>query len=126
MNVVKDTLELVLSILLFGTALWQLIFANDVTFEGIKNLPSTETVYFETTNKSPEHFEWSGSQVIAFLKEADLTETPVQVGSVVFERDKQVEELWKYINPNSDFIMTPNVTESGNLKSIKFETKGGK
>jgi len=118
---IKDILEMPIMILLFAFALGQLIYSQDTFLQGTRALPTTETVYIEANNIHNQNDYWYGSQIIVYLKNSDLNETPVQVGGVLFESDKQVEELWSYIHPNSSYTMSPVITENGQITKIRFE-----
>lgn len=117
---IKDMLEMPLMILLFGLSIGQLIFSQDLFYQGARDLPTTETVYLEANNVQSQNDDWKGSQIIVFLRETDLNEVPVQVGGVLFETDKQVEELWSYIQPNGSYKMTPDITGNGEISKIQF------
>jgi len=117
---IKEMFELAVASFLFTSALFQLFYSQDLFFKGTEGLPTTETVYFNSHEvKTPTSY-WTGAQIVLFLKEADLEETPVQVGGVLFEREYQVEQLWKSINPKDLFTMVPKIDNGDKIARIQF------
>lgn len=120
---IREAFEMAIAAFMFAAAMYQLIYSQDLFFKGTEALPSTETVYFNSHDLQTPSTYWTGAQVILYLKNADLEETPVQVGGVLFEREKQVEQLWKSINAQANYIFTPITKDGTKVDKVQFTLK---
>ncbi|SPU40647.1 Uncharacterised protein [Lysinibacillus capsici] len=104
---------------LFASLAYTVYLGTDVK-DAFDDIPTTQTVYNVQT-KIPEEVLWTGSQLVGKLYRLTEEDYPIQVGSLVFSTDADVEKYQHFISLTSSYKSKVILDNEGTPTKLVFE-----
>lgn len=104
---------------LFASLAYTVYLGTDVK-DAFDDIPTTQTVYNVQT-KIPEEVLWTGSQLVGKLYRLTEEDYPIQVGSLVFSTDADVEKYQHLISLTSSYKSKVILDNEGTPTKLVFE-----
>ncbi|MBD8523758.1 hypothetical protein [Lysinibacillus fusiformis] len=112
--------EMVVGYFFLFTALAYTVYLGTEVKDTFDDIPTTQTVYNVQT-KIPEEVLWTGSQLVGKLYRLTEEDYPIQVGSVVFSTDEDVQKYQHLISLKSSYKSKVILDSEGQLTKLVFE-----
>ena len=104
---------------LFASLAYTVYLGTDVK-DAFDDIPTTQTVYNVQT-KITEEVLWTGSQLVGKLYRLTEEDYPIQVGSLVFSTDADVEKYQHLISLTSSYKSKVILDNEGTPTKLVFE-----